>query len=50
MNGSIKIKQTQNNNLIEPNGWGIYAVPEAETLKISINLNKVLHIYFVSKR
>jgi hypothetical protein len=21
MNGSIKIKQTQNNNLIEPNGW-----------------------------
>lgn len=30
------------------NGLGIYAVPKAETLKISINLNKVLHIYLVS--
>ena len=32
------------------NVLGIYAVPEAETLKLSINLNRVLHIYLVSKR
>ena len=29
---------------------GVYAVPDAETLKFSINLNRVLHIYLVSKR
>ncbi len=27
---------------------GIYAVPEAETLKFNTNINKVLHIYLVS--
>ena len=27
---------------------GIYAVPEVEILKFSINLNRVLHIYLVS--
>lgn len=27
---------------------GIYAVPDAETLKLNINLNRVLHIYLVS--
>ena len=33
---------------MEHNVLGIYAVPEVETLKISINLNRVLHIYLVS--
>ena len=32
------------------NGSGIYAVPLHQTLKFSINLNRVLHIYLVSKR
>lgn len=27
---------------------GIYAVPDAETLKLNTNLNRVLHIYLVS--
>ena len=35
---------------ITHNGTGIYAVPDAETLKFSINLNRVLRIYLVSKR
>ena len=29
---------------------GIYAVPNAETLKLNINLNRVLHIYLVIPR
>jgi hypothetical protein len=29
---------------------GIYAVPDAETLKYSTNLNRVLHIYLVIQR
>lgn len=29
---------------------GIYAIPEAVILKFNINLNRVLHIYLVSKR
>lgn len=33
---------------IDTNMLGIYAVPEAETLKISININRILHIYLVS--
>ena len=33
---------------IDTNVLGIYAVPNAETLKISINLNRILHIYLVS--
>ena len=33
---------------ITDNGTGIYAVPDAETLKFSRNLNRVLHIYLVS--
>ena len=33
---------------IDTNVLGIYAVPNAETLKININLNRILHIYLVS--
>ena len=33
---------------IDTNVLGIYAVPKAETLKISININGILHIYIVS--
>lgn len=33
---------------IDTNVLGIYAVPKAETLKININLNRILHIYLVS--
>lgn len=33
---------------IDTNVLGIYTVPNAETLKISINLNRILHIYLVS--
>ena len=32
------------------NVLGIYAVPLCRTQKFSINLNRVLHIYLVSKR
>ena len=32
---------------ISANGLGIYAVPDAETLKISRNHNRVLHIYLL---
>lgn len=33
---------------IDTNVLGIYAVPKAETLKINININRILHIYLVS--
>lgn len=33
---------------IDTNVLGIYAVPKTETLKININLNRILHIYLVS--
>lgn len=33
---------------IDNNMLGIYAVPKTETLKININLNRILHIYLVS--
>ena len=41
------INGIQNKIKIEYNVKGIYAVPEAKTLKININLNRVLHIYLV---
>jgi hypothetical protein len=33
---------------ITANGLGIYEVPLHRTLKISVNLNRVFHIYLVS--